>query len=115
MLRFVKQKISRRKSYFNLVFIFIFLFLIYFANLNQVFAGERKHFYTGVRQAGMGGVVVATVDDETALLSNPAALGKLRNTFVTLFDPQVDANADITRVMTASNLTAALDAQGLLT
>ncbi len=112
MLRFTKQKISKSNK---LLFIFIFLFIFYFANLNQVFAGERQRFYTGVRQMGMGGVVVATVDDETALLSNPAALGKLRNTFVTLFDPQIDANADVTRIMTAGNLTGALDAQGLLT
>src|SRR5205085_397590 len=54
------------------------------------FAGERYHFYNGVRQMGMGGASVATVNDETALIANPAALGKLRDYFVTVFDPDLD-------------------------
>lgn len=40
----------------------------------------------------MGGVVVATVNDETALISNPAALGKLRNKYFTIADPEIQAN-----------------------
>lgn len=97
--------------------ILIKLFLIFCGSINgstNAFAGERFELYKGIRAMGMGGAVVATVNDETALLSNPAALGKLRNSFLTVIDPQIDTNADITRFVTASNLTQALDAQGLL-
>jgi len=55
--------------------------------------------YSGVRQMGMGGAVIATVNDETALLSNPAALGKLRDTFVTIFDPEVEGNLNVERTL----------------
>ncbi len=55
-------------------------------------AEERVEFYTGVRALGMGGVVVPTVNDETALISNPAALGRLRNSFFTLADPEVSGD-----------------------
>lgn len=53
------------------------------------FAGERYEFYNGVRSLGMGGASIAVVNDETALLSNPAALGKLRDYFITVADPEV--------------------------
>ena len=53
-------------------------------------ATETYRFYRGVRPLGMGGAGLATVNDETALLQNPAALGKLRDHFVTLVDPEVD-------------------------
>ena len=42
-------------------------------------ARERRSFYEGVRGRGMGGAQIATVNDETALLVNPAGLGKLRD------------------------------------
>ncbi len=48
---------------------------------------------------GMGGAVVATVNDETALLSNPAALGKLRDVFVTIVDPEVEGNLYVERTL----------------
>lgn len=53
-------------------------------------AEERFEFYNGVRALGMGGATVATVNDETALLSNPAGLGRLRDTFLTIADPEID-------------------------
>ncbi len=56
----------------------------------HVYAQERYETYNGVRMLGMGGAGVATVNDETALLVNPAALGKLRDVFVTIVDPEVD-------------------------
>ncbi len=57
-------------------------------------ADERYEFYNGVRSLGMGGASVATVNDETSLLVNPAALGKLRNYFLTVIDPEVDVGID---------------------
>jgi hypothetical protein len=53
-------------------------------------AEEHFEFYNGIRQMAMGGAVIATVNDETALLSNPAGLGKLRDFFVTIADPEIE-------------------------
>lgn len=53
-------------------------------------AEEYREFYTGIRGLGMGGAQVAAVNDETALIVNPAALGKLRNVYGTILDPEVD-------------------------
>lgn len=56
-------------------------------------AGERYEFFNGVRALGMGGASVAVVNDETALLTNPAALGKLRDYFITVIDPEISVSA----------------------
>src|SRR5688572_13421343 len=56
-------------------------------------AAERYEFYNGVRGLGMGGAQVAVVNDETALLVNPAGLGKLRDYFITIADPELDIGA----------------------
>jgi hypothetical protein len=55
-------------------------------------SAERFEFYNGIRQMGMGGAAIATVNDETALLLNPAGLGKIRGPIFTIFDPEVHAN-----------------------
>ncbi|NQZ01375.1 MAG: hypothetical protein HRT45_11995 [Bdellovibrionales bacterium] len=60
----------------------------------QVNAQEHYEFYTGVRQLGMGGAGIAVVNDETALLTNPAGLGKLRDYFVTVADPEIEVGSD---------------------
>ena len=60
----------------------------------DAFAGERYEFYNGVRMLGMGGAGVATVNDETALLVNPAGLGKLRDHFLTVIDPEVAISSE---------------------
>jgi hypothetical protein len=62
------------------------------------FAQERYSFYQGVRQMGMGGASVAVVNDETALLANPAALGKLRDHYVTVVDPDVEVGTHTQQV-----------------
>jgi hypothetical protein len=46
-------------------------------------------FFRGVRQMGMGGASIAVVNDETALLSNPNGLGRLRDQITTVFDPEL--------------------------
>lgn len=59
-------------------------------------AQEVREFYTGIRGLGMGGASIATVNDETALLVNPAGLGKLRDWYGTIIDPELELsnNAD---------------------
>ncbi len=64
---------------------FIFYLMCSFAR-----AAERVEFYNGVRPLGMGNTQVATVNDETGLVVNPAGLGKLRNYFGTILDPELD-------------------------
>lgn len=46
-------------------------------------------FYQGVRSLGMGGAQVAITNDETSILTNPNGLGKLRNSFLTIIDPEL--------------------------
>lgn len=60
----------------------------------DVNADERRTFYSGVRCEAMGGACLAVVNDETALLVNPAALGKLRDFYGTVFDPELEFNSN---------------------
>ena len=81
--------------------------------VTQAYSGERFEFYNGVRSLGMGGVTVAVVNDETALITNPAALGKLRDYFLTMADPELDLGAD-TIEMIGLDVLAFLDPQETL-
>lgn len=65
------------------------IFILYVFMSAQAHASELFQFYNGIRAQGMGGVQVATVNDETALLANPAALGKVRDFFGTIVDPEL--------------------------
>ncbi len=77
------------------------------------YSDERFEFYNGIRGLGMGGAAVAVVNDETALISNPAALGKLRNYFLTIADPELDIGAD-TEAVVGAGLTTFKDPQTTL-
>ncbi len=91
---------------------FAITMFVHQANAQQVF-----EFYSGVRQNGMGGAYTATVNDETAVLLNPAGLGKIRDATFTIADPEVSAGAGTGKVFTASNFTKALsiNPQSILT
>lgn len=78
------------------------------------FNGEIDEFYTGVRSLGMGGVYVNTVNDETALLTNPAGLGKLRDYTFTIVDPELHGAFANTEIVSVTNFMDALSIQGLL-
>lgn len=56
-------------------------------------ARERRENFNGVRGLGMGDSYVAVVNDETALAVNPAALGKLRDFYGTILDPELDISS----------------------
>lgn len=77
-------------------------------------AQEFYEFYTGVRQLGMGGAYTAVVNDETAILTNPAGLGKLRETTVTFIDPEISGSFDDTKIAKLDNFSSVIGAQGLL-
>ena len=53
----------------------------------------------------MGGADIAVVNDETALLINPAALGKLRDSFGTLIDPELEGNVKFSNIYLNSSFT----------
>ncbi len=91
----------------------IFLLALLFSGSTRALAAERYEFYNGIRAMGMGGASVATVNDETALISNPAALGKLRDYFVTLIDPEVELGAQ-TQNMIGYDLLAGTNPQRTL-
>lgn len=52
----------------------------------------QADFYQGIRQMGMGGAAIAVVNDETSLLLNPIGLGRLREPYITVVDPEVTTN-----------------------
>lgn len=53
---------------------------------------ERREFYKSLRYQAMGGASVAVANDETAIAINPAGLGKLRDDYGTVFDPEIELN-----------------------
>lgn len=53
-------------------------------------AQERREFYRSIRALSMGNSSVAVANDETSLLLNPAGLGKLRNFYGTILDPELE-------------------------
>lgn len=78
------------------------------------FNGEIEEFYTGVRSLGMGGTYVNIVNDETAILTNPAGLGKLRDYTFTFFDPELHGGFNNTDIVSMENFSEATSVQGLL-
>lgn len=54
---------------------------------------ERREFYKGIRYLGMGGTTVAVASDETAIIANPAGLGRLRDVYGTFLDPELELNS----------------------
>lgn len=76
----------------RILFLSLLQILILVGFLSEGQAQERQSFYSGVRCLGMGGACIAVVNDETALVVNPAALGKLRDKYGTIFDPEIEGN-----------------------
>jgi hypothetical protein len=79
------------ESYYNSMksFIFIALFL-----QQTAFAGEALELYQTSRYLGMGGAMVAVANDETALLANPAGLGRVRGAYGTMLDPELELGSN---------------------
>lgn len=71
-----------------ILYIYSILLVFLYSLITQ--ASERREFYNGIRSLGMGDSTVAIVNDETALALNPAALGKLRDFYGTIFDPELE-------------------------
>lgn len=72
------------------------LFLIVFAFAESASAQftERREFYKGLRYQAMGGAMLAVANDETALAANPAGLGRLRDFYGTIVDPEIELNTE---------------------
>lgn len=75
-------------------FRFLIFFLTFTALPKTACAAEVIEFFNGARALGMGGALISEANDETALLANPAGLGKLRDYFVTVFDPEIEGGAN---------------------
>lgn len=75
------------------------IFMFSAASAATAFAGERYEYYNGIRGLGMGGAQVATVNDETAMLVNPAGLGRLRDYYITIVDPEAGIGAQAEQIM----------------
>lgn len=85
----------------TILYLLIFLLL----STNTAWSRERRAFYEGARGRAMGGAQIAVVNDETALLVNPAGLGKLRDFYGTLLDPEFDFSNNLNRMNQSSSIT----------
>jgi hypothetical protein len=76
-------------------------------NLSQLHAqlNERRVFYRGIRYQAMGGTMLAVANDETALLANPAGLGKIRDFYGTIFDPELELGSKAIKAYNAKAFT----------
>ncbi len=99
MLHFFEKKL--RESHRFLTYFVLPLILVL---PSQAFGVEYFEFYNGIRSLSMGGARIAVVNDETALLVNPAGLGKLRNYFITIVDPEVELGAETQSIVDADIL-----------
>ncbi|MGZ3806254.1 MAG: hypothetical protein ACXVB4_18715 [Pseudobdellovibrionaceae bacterium] len=90
---------------------FFILSAIFFSQ--EVGAKERREFYEGTRGRGMGGAQIATTNDETALLINPAGLGKLRDFYGTLLDPEIDYSNNYNKMNSASSISQPFSIAGI--
>ena len=87
--------------------------LFIFSAAHTAFGQEHYEFYTGIRGLGMGGAQIATVNDETALLVNPAGLGKLRDYFITVVDPEITLGGE-TESIAGTSYSVYLEPQEIL-
>ena len=62
----------------------------------------------------MGGAAIAVVNDETAVLENPAGLGRLRNNILTLFDIEMQAQKSLLDFSLDGSILDAFSMQGVL-
>lgn len=72
----------------------LILFIFAFSSQAWSQADELRQYYNGARSWGMGGTGIAVVNDETSLLMNPAGLGKVRDIYGTIFDPEFEGSAN---------------------
>jgi len=89
-------------------------FAVALAAGSDAYAWQTFDFYSGVRQAGMGGAYVGVVNDEGAILQNPAALGKIRDVTFNLVNPQVQGSFKATDSFNINNYASAVDPQSIL-
>ncbi len=90
--------------------------LLLFSSLfcsSEGWAKERRAFYEGVRGRAMGGAQIATTNDETALLINPAGLGKLRDFYGTILDPELDYSNNYNSMNSASSISQPFSIGGI--
>lgn len=96
----------------NRKFVFIFFTMIFSLRSH---AQEIREYFNGARMMGMGGASIAVVNDETALLSNPAGLGKLRDFYGTIFDPEIDLGMNVNGIYVNSPFTSPFDPGQIIT
>lgn len=90
------------------IFLCVTIFITSFAK-----ATERRSFYSGIRCQAMGGACIAVTNDETSLLINPAGLGKLRDFFGTVFDPELELNANGSAMYSSSSFSNPFDLENI--
>ncbi len=77
--------------------------------------GEKFDLFSGARSLGMGDAGIAVVNDETSLLVNPAGLGKLRNFYGTILDPELEMSSNAYGFNSANPISAPTNIEGVKT
>lgn len=72
-------------------------------------AKELREFYNSVRTLSMGDATVMTANDETALALNPAGLGKIRDYYGTIADPEIETSKNYDPIYRTKAFTQPLD------
>ena len=85
----------------------IYLYIV--VSLYATVSSADFEFYRGARQMGMGGASIAVVNDETSVLSNPNGLGRLRDNFLTILDPELVGSSTHASTLTETAIVDAIN------
>lgn len=99
----------KQNRMFHLLQILIFVRALTLSNFAHAQDSEIRPNFLGSRALGMGGAQIAVVNDETALLANPAALGKLRDFYGTILDPEIDLGKNVNEMNKPSTISNPFD------
>jgi len=80
----------------------IFIIMMMMTASWTVTAHEVREFYNGARALAMGGASIAVANDETSLALNPAGLGKLRDIYGTILDPEIETSDNLLNLYRSS-------------
>lgn len=102
-----------KRRFFKLAKYMLFTHLWLVQSLSTSHATELREFYNSIRGLSMGDTNVLTANDETALAHNPAGLGKLRDFYGTIFDPEIDLSNNAQTIYQTKAFTEPTDIPGV--
>lgn len=102
----MKIRFFKNSIFFDYALCILISFLLWPHNAHSK---EIREFYNSIRGLSMGDTSVATANDETALPLSPAGLGKIRDYYGTIFDPELEFSKNVNTVYQEKAFTQPLD------